>query len=550
MWFYDFVWFILSIIIRVFFRSVTKHGQDNIPKEGAVIFAGNHTNGMIDPAMLIVTCSRRLHFMAKSGLFTGCCGCTGLVLRGAGAIPVYRRQDGGGDNSSAFRAVDAVLSQGECFAIFPEGISHSLPEVQELKTGIARMALDFRKSHPTVPLSIVPCGLNYQKTSRFRSHVCVRYGVGIPVVDDNDVTSLMERITGALHSVTVNAEDWETVDIIHMTAKLYQPRTERHNMSFGVTMQLSSRISAVYENIRTDPATISLRFLMQHYIDRLRALGITDDVIMSESKKLSVIDFLVRFGFYFLCVLVLIPLSLPFMILNLPIFIPARYLGNRLAKKGGTDVIATFKVLIAFVLTPIVHITYIGVGVWWLSRNTQLQYDVWLPCIVLGLPFGSFSALLLFEMEKDYSRALFDLGVLWNHENEVAVMRVLRDDLTEYVRAFIEKYASDEEKRVLCSVVPVSKFRTAMTPERAETLLGQLATMTQNTPLSPRTNQRIIQSEHLRFEPKNNYDGMVREKSLTSSINVKEILEREKSNPTVMSPPPKAEGSEARYQTI
>ena len=478
MWFYNAIWFVLSVVLRVFFRTVDRHGTENIPKHGAVIFAGNHTNGLIDPAVLVTTCPRALHFMAKSSLFKPLCGCVGVLMKGAGAIPVYRKQDGGGDNSSSFRAVDDVLASGHCFAIFPEGISHGLPEIQELKTGIARMALDFLAKHPDATLSIVPCGLNYVAGNKFRSKVWVRYGVAMPVA--GDIPTLMDNLADAMHRVTVNAHDWDTVELIHLTAKLYRPSSSYRKFSFGAWLHLSSRISSVYSDVKDEPRVVTLRYLVQHYHDRIAALDITDDLVCS-GEGLSTIGFVIRFAGYLLCFLVLVPMAVPVMILNLPISFPARYFGNRLAKKE-TDVIATFKVLIAFVLTPLVHITYIVVGAWLLSEkaNLSVSYEVWLPCLIVGLPLVSFAALLLYERGWNYYQSLFDITVLWNHEAEIKALRKTRDGLTEYVRAFVFALATHQEKSVLDTMMPSTCFESPMTQEGAEELLARLAHMSRN----------------------------------------------------------------------
>ena len=44
------------------------YGVDNIPKEGAVILAGNHTNNL-DAAMMVGSPNRVVHMIAKKELF-------------------------------------------------------------------------------------------------------------------------------------------------------------------------------------------------------------------------------------------------------------------------------------------------------------------------------------------------------------------------------------------------------------------------------------------------------------------------------------------------
>ena len=96
-----------------------------VPEHGAAILLPNHPNSLLDPAVVWATAGRDVRFLAKSTLFNGPFG---LILKGAGAIPVYRRMDHGVDTSKnleMFAAVSVALAAGDAVCIFPEGISHS-----------------------------------------------------------------------------------------------------------------------------------------------------------------------------------------------------------------------------------------------------------------------------------------------------------------------------------------------------------------------------------------------------------------------------------------
>ena len=56
---------LLGLAMRVFFRQVEVVGLEHVPATGAVIFAGNHPNSLIDPILILVTCGRVVHFAAK-----------------------------------------------------------------------------------------------------------------------------------------------------------------------------------------------------------------------------------------------------------------------------------------------------------------------------------------------------------------------------------------------------------------------------------------------------------------------------------------------------
>ena len=60
---------IIKILFK-FFYNPKVIGDGNIPKEGKVILAGNHTNNF-DCLMLMSSTKRCIHFLAKIELFRG-----------------------------------------------------------------------------------------------------------------------------------------------------------------------------------------------------------------------------------------------------------------------------------------------------------------------------------------------------------------------------------------------------------------------------------------------------------------------------------------------
>ena len=83
----------------------------SIPQKGAVLLLPNHPNSLLDPALVWATAGRDVRFLAKSTLFDGPFG---LVLRGAGAIPVYRRMDQGVDTAKNVETFAKVSELTRC----------------------------------------------------------------------------------------------------------------------------------------------------------------------------------------------------------------------------------------------------------------------------------------------------------------------------------------------------------------------------------------------------------------------------------------------------
>ena len=70
------------------FYMPTYIGKSNIPKNGRIILAGNHTS-KLDPLLLMSSTNRCIHFLAKIELFKGV---KKYFFKNVGIIPVDRKR--------------------------------------------------------------------------------------------------------------------------------------------------------------------------------------------------------------------------------------------------------------------------------------------------------------------------------------------------------------------------------------------------------------------------------------------------------------------------
>ena len=213
--------------LKLFYR-LTVSGE-RVPPRGPVLLVANHPNSLLDPAMVAAVARRPVRFLAKAPLFGY--PVLGILVKGAGAIPVYRKQDDTGEtgrNQDTFRAVWAALGEGSAVGIFPEGTSHSEPALVPLKTGAARIALGAAQVTGGA-FPILPVGLSFRAKQTFRSEALAV--VGDPVAwddlcaagpEDRDaVRRLTERIADALEEVTINLERWEDHPLVDAAEAIY-----------------------------------------------------------------------------------------------------------------------------------------------------------------------------------------------------------------------------------------------------------------------------------------------------------------------------------------
>ncbi len=120
-------------LFRFIFRP-RFYGKENIPKDGAFLFAGNHIK-FLDCLMVIASTKRCVHFLAKAELFRG--RFANWFLHTAGIIPVHRERK----DKAALDDAITYLENGCVVGIFPEGRVNKTDErLLPFKFGAVKMA--------------------------------------------------------------------------------------------------------------------------------------------------------------------------------------------------------------------------------------------------------------------------------------------------------------------------------------------------------------------------------------------------------------------------
>ena len=266
------------VLGRAWFRGLRREGPSLPP--GPCLILLNHPNGLLDPLAAAALLEREAGWMAKATLWKLVPLRPFLAL--FRAIPVTRPKDGGATAEAirdSFRRVHEVLAAGGSVALFPEGVSHSDPDLAPLKTGAARMAL----SSP-VPVSIVPAGLVYGDKTAFRHSVLLRTGPPIPWGDlagqgpgKAAVLDLTERIRQGLQPLTLHDGDTRRLalaqDLAWLLAEGPGSRTDLEALRARVR-GLLSRLGGL------SPAALGdLEARVRAAQDRLRATGLRPDQV-------------------------------------------------------------------------------------------------------------------------------------------------------------------------------------------------------------------------------------------------------------------------------
>ncbi len=108
-------------------------GKGNIPKNGAVVIAGNHKH-IMDQCMAIIGTCRPINYMAKAEYFQGKAA---FFFKMTGCICVNRN----GSDEEAKKTALNVLSNGGALGIFPEGTRNRTEKLlMDFKYGAASLA--------------------------------------------------------------------------------------------------------------------------------------------------------------------------------------------------------------------------------------------------------------------------------------------------------------------------------------------------------------------------------------------------------------------------
>ena len=179
---YSFLRHYVDTFLKLSYRNIRYVGRERIPTDGAVIYAPNHTNALMDALVILAMNRSPKVFVARADIFRN--RKLAKIFRFLKILPIMRIRDGYGEvkknNETIEKAVD-VLRDKVPFCIFPEGQHQAKHSSLPLSKGIFRIAFQAQELMPDMPLYIVPVGMSYGNFFRFRSTVRVQVGDPINV---------------------------------------------------------------------------------------------------------------------------------------------------------------------------------------------------------------------------------------------------------------------------------------------------------------------------------------------------------------------------------
>jgi glycerol-3-phosphate O-acyltransferase/dihydroxyacetone phosphate acyltransferase len=363
------------------------------------------------------------------------------------------------DHSQMFDAVTTALHGGKAVGIFPEGGSHDRPSLLPFRAGVAIMALEALAKHPTMPLRLVPVGLNYFSGHRFRSRVFVDIGEPLSVpphllpryleggsAKRAATRELMETVNAALSGLTINAPDYETLEFFWTLRRL--AKSSSGILSLDEQTELARRFSLGYERVMPDgrkwkdtERVQNVQSLSSEYNARLKTLGLRDYQVAHVMNHMGRTRAACLLLGRVVTLLLLFVLWLPMTLLHIPLLLVTRafstYKANQAVQASsvkilGRDVLATWKLLISLVLWPSLWLLYtclsglvcdrvFGLSLFW-QREVQLLVFFFFPPLTLLYIFNN-------EMLAAVARSLPPLAMIIIDPSSSSNIASQREDL-------------------------------------------------------------------------------------------------------------------------
>ena len=387
---YNLLRYYVDFVLHLSYRNVRYVGREKIPQDGAVIYAVNHTNALMDALVLLAMDRRPKVFVARADIFRN--PKLAKILTWLKIMPIMRIRDGYDEvkkNNETFEKAVDVLRDKIPFCIFPEGTHQAKYSSLPLSKGIFRIAFQAQEMMPDMPLYIVPVGLRYGNFFRFRSTVRVQIGdpinVGEFIASRSDQTTaeqmvdmkdvLAERMKNTIFYIP-NDENYATYEICAAVVKGQVRRmgavSARRQHPLDLHFEANNiTVRQIAELQQNDPDRAA------HLIELGNAAS-----VMRKSQRISLASVSVKYPVLSrvlktLFVLVALPYCIPVSVLTLPINLLCSFIFTKLRDYAFRN---SVRYLVNLLVWPLLMIIYSAVA------YALLPWQWALPVTLLLLP--------------------------------------------------------------------------------------------------------------------------------------------------------------------
>ena len=428
-------------IVSRYYPNVEISGADRVPQTGPALLCANHSNSLVDPVLIGVAAKRPVRFMAKAPLFEQFI--LGPIMRDLGMVPAYRGSDDGSDVRKNFESLDVgakVLVDGPALGIFPEGQSPDQAQVEMVRSGAARMAIQASEEGAT-ELKVVPIGITYERKDEFRSSAWVQIAEPIDVsecLQQHEGNSrkarraLTEELETRLKSVVVHLDEpeWEPLlGDLEIIAESPQQKGRKPVPPLRRRKRLADAMNHFLANDRERAESIAGE--IKAYREQVETAGLRIDSPVLRMHGLRVLTELLWES---LCLILLfIPAFIGTMQHLVP-FVIVRRIASRLDQPGRKTV-STNRLMVGL---PIYLLWYAAVA-WWM---VDYQFAAWYTWgWLIASPFCGVVAVHYWRRAKRAAILLWHQAQVIVRRETLLGLRKQGEELQKDISTLAEDYA-------------------------------------------------------------------------------------------------------------
>ena len=270
--YYTVLKYYVGLFYKMSYGKREYHGIEKLPVDGALIFAPNHTNALMDATAVLDLDNRPKVFVARADIFKK--PLLARIFYFLRIMPINRIRDGRSalkDNDQIIKNSAEVLKHNVPFVILPEGTHRPMHSLLPLGKGIFRIALLANEEIAgEKPVYIIPMGLEYGNFFRYRSSLLLQIGDPINVTqyvaahpDREDpviMNELKEKLEAALKELILYIPDDAfydaTLELCNMscTRRIIQLDLNSHSLKDRLTANQHT-MRLILERREQDPET-------------------------------------------------------------------------------------------------------------------------------------------------------------------------------------------------------------------------------------------------------------------------------------------------------
>jgi len=178
--------------------------------------------------------------------------------------------------------------------IFPEGTIENERRIRFIKTGAARIALGTAKENNySLNMKILPVGLNYTMSSKFRSELSIAFGKPLETNDfieayqNNETTTaraLTLKIEESIKALVINIDQEEHNEFIEKLEIIYKTElTPSRNLPTEISQKIVKGVK--YFQLHNHDIFNETKFKIDNYFEKLEQVKIADIKIGESDEK-------------------------------------------------------------------------------------------------------------------------------------------------------------------------------------------------------------------------------------------------------------------------